>query len=145
MFGELMREFPDQTSTAPKRYVRRFRYGGLGLGFDPSDWHVIRYVEPSSVAAEHGIKPGDFLLAINGKGVNTYVPFSLWYIPNPNRYRANDSYFLYILSNHGDSNVDVMVKSAETRKKVTFQMKPRHEDRYVYVNSFGTPLQKTKE
>ena len=145
MFGELMREFPDQTSMASERYVRRFRYGGLGLGFDPSDWHIIRYVEPSSVAAENGIKPGDLLLRINGENVNTYVPFSLWYIPSSSRYRVKDPYFLYILSNHGDSNVDVVVKSAKTGKKVTFQMKPRHEDRYVYVNSFGTPLQKTKE
>ena len=54
MFDELMGQFSDQSANSSKYYVRRFRYSGLGLGFDPSDWRAIRYVEPSSVAAEHG-------------------------------------------------------------------------------------------
>lgn len=67
MFGELVGEFPNQSTKVAKRYMRCFRYGGLGLGFAPLDWRIIQYVEPSSVAAEQGIKPGDVLLTINGE------------------------------------------------------------------------------
>lgn len=131
LFNELAGEFPDTTAKAPKRQVRFCRYGGLGLGFDPKDWSRINQVEPSSVAAENGIKPGDRLLTVNGKGVSTYVPYSLWYIPNTADYRAKDAYYQDILSNHGNSEVELVVKSAETGQKVSMKVKPRVEERFI--------------
>ncbi|MFH1873815.1 MAG: DUF4136 domain-containing protein [Pseudomonadota bacterium] len=140
MFNELIGEFPDQSTKAPKRFVRLFRYGGLGLGFAPDNWRDIRFVEPGSVAAENGIKPGDELLEINGRGVETFVPYSLWYVPNSTNYRADDPYFQHVLSNHGDQDIDVVIKQAGTRKKVTLKMRPRAGDRYINVDQTGYPL-----
>jgi hypothetical protein len=137
MFGELMEHFLAQSAGSSKCYVRRFRYGGLGLGFAPSDWRVIRYVEPSSVAAEHGIKPGDVLMKINGQNPKRSFTFSDF------PYNSKDPYFRHVLSNKGDSDVDVVIKSAETGKKVTLRMRPRSEDCYLYVDLSGHPLQKT--
>ena len=143
MFSELIGEFPDQSAKAPKRYVRCFRYGGLGLGFDPADWCAIRYVEPSSAAAEHGIKQGDVLLTINGESASNWPAVSYWYTNSPDYYRSNDPYFRHVLSNRGDSDVELVIMSAETGKRVTLRMRPRSEDRYLYVDSAGIPLQKT--
>ena len=144
MFGELIKEFPDQSAKTPKRYVRLFRYGGLGLGFDPVDWCLIRYVEPFSVAAENGIKPGDLLLGINGESAFNWPFFySNLYRPSDptSYYRSKDPYFRHILSNKGDSDVDLVIKSAETGKRVTLRMRPRSEDRYLYCDQNGIPLQ----
>lgn len=145
MFNELAGEFPAQSTKEPKRNVRLFRYGGLGPGFDPNDWRVVRYVEPNSVAAENGISPGDMLMSINGDGVGTFVSQSLWYIPNSNNYREKDAYYLNILSNKGDKYVTVVIKKASTGEKVSLKMTPNAGDRYIYVNSNGTPLQNPSE
>jgi len=144
MFGELMKEFPGQSVKAPKRYVRLFRYGGLGLGFAPTDWRLISYVEPSSVAAENGIKSGDFLLEINGENAFNWPFFyaNLYRPPDPTAYyRSKDPYFRYILSNKGDSDVNIVIKSAETGKRVMLRMRPRSDDRYLYVDQNGISLQ----
>lgn len=143
MFNELIKEFPEPTAMGPKRYVRLFRYGGLGLAFDPNDWRIVRYVEPSSAAAENGIRPGDMLLSINGDRVDTFVAGSLWYIPNSNNYREKDAYYLKVLSNKGDKDVTVVIKKASTGEKVPLRMRPIAGDRYIYVDSSGIPLQKT--
>jgi len=90
-------------------------------------------------------KRGDLLLEINGESTGTYVPYSLWSVHNPNHYRAEDPYFLHILSNRGDSDVDLVIKSAEKGKKFKFKMRPRSDDRYLYVDSAGAPFQKTTE
>ncbi|MDO8742966.1 MAG: hypothetical protein Q7J30_00130 [Candidatus Azambacteria bacterium] len=141
MFGELIGEFPDQSAKAPRRHVRRFRYGGLGLGFDPADWRVVRHVEPFSVAAEHGIKPGDILMKVNGdRALINWVGRGAQYLNNPGRYRSKDPYFQYVLSNHGDSDIELVIESAETGKKVTLKMRPRSESSYLHVNI--NPLQK---
>jgi PDZ domain len=139
MFGELMEHFSDQSANSSNCYVRRFRYGGLGLGFDPSDWRVIRYVEPSSVAAEHGIKPGDVLIKVNGKDPKRSFTFSDF------PYNSKDPYFRYVLSNRGDSDVELVIQSAETGKSAMFRMRPRLEDRYPYVDLDGHPIQKTAD
>jgi hypothetical protein len=139
MFDELMKHFSDQSANSSNCYVRLFRYGRLGLGFDPSDWRVIRYVEISSVAAEHGIKPGDVLIKVNGKdpkGSSTFSDFP---------YNSQDPYFRYVLSNRGDSDVELVIRSAETGKSATFRMRPRSEDRYLYVDLDGRILQKIAE
>ena len=144
MFGELIKEFPDQSAKTPKRYVRLFRYGGLGLGFSPVNWCLISYVEPFSVAAENGIKPGDLLLGINGESAFNWPFFySNLYRPSDptSYYRSKDPYFRHILSNKGDSDVDLVIKSAETGKRVTLRMRPRSEDRYLYCDQNGIPLQ----
>lgn len=140
MFNELIKEFPEPTAATQARYVRLFRYGGLGLEFDPQDWRVVRYVEPGSVATENGIEPGDILLSINGDGIGTFVARSLWYTPNSVHYREKDAYYLNILSNKGDAAVNVVVKKAATGSKVTIKMTPRNGDRYIYVNQNGLPL-----
>jgi hypothetical protein len=139
MFDELMGQFSDQSANSSKYYVRRFRYSGLGLGFDPSDWRVIRYVEPSSVAAEHGIKPGDVLMKVNSQDPKKSWSFSDF------PYNSKDPYFRYVLSNRGDLDVELVIRSAETGKTVTLRMKPRSEDRYLYVDLDGRPIQKTTE
>jgi hypothetical protein len=139
MFDELMKHFSDQSANSSNCYVRLFRYGGLGLGFDPSDWRVIRYVEPSSVAAEHGIKPGDVLVKVNGKDPKRAFTFSDY--PQ----NSTDPYFRDVLSNRGDSDVELVIRSAETGKSATFRMRPRSEDRYLYVDLDGHPIQKTTD
>ncbi len=140
MFGELVGEFPNQSAKAPTRYLRLFRYGGLGLGFEPNDWRLVRYVEPNSVAAENDIRPGDMLLSINGDRVGTFVGQSLWYISNSNNYRQSDAYYLNVLSNKGDKYVTVVIKKASTGEKISLKMTPNAGDRYIYVNSNGIPL-----
>ncbi len=145
LFGEMIKEFPVATGKPQGRLVRLFRYGGLGLGFAPEDWRLVRYVEPGSVAAENGIQPGDQLLTINGKNVDTFVPVSAWYIPNPVNYRAKDPYYQQVLSNKGDKDVDVTIKKAGSKDKTVIKMRPRGDDRYIYVDPYGNPLQKTAE
>ncbi|MFH1652989.1 MAG: DUF4136 domain-containing protein [Pseudomonadota bacterium] len=140
MFNELIEEFPAQSPQAPVRFVRHFRYGWLGLGFAPDNWRVIRYVEPNSPAAEKGIKIGDTLVKINGEGVGTFVPQSLWYIPNSDNYRVSDPYYQYVLSSRGDNDVTVTIKSAGTGEKVDIQLRPRSGDRYIDVNQYGSPI-----
>ena len=135
MFSELMGEFPDQSANTPKRYICRSRYGGLGIGFDPTDWRIVRYVEPSSVAEEHGIKPGDVLLKVNGKRtVINWPALGHRYLSNPGPYRSRDPYFQHVLSSRGDSDVKLVIRSAETGKKVTISIRPRSESRYVQSN-----------
>ncbi|MBU2622027.1 MAG: hypothetical protein KKD92_06910 [Proteobacteria bacterium] len=143
MFGELMGEFPDQSAKAPRRYVRCFRYGGLGIGFAPLDWRTISYVAPSSVAAEHGIKPGDVLVSINGESAGNWPSYQYWVTSSPWHYRSKDPYFQHVLSNRGDLDVELVIQSAETGKSATFRMRPRSEDRCLYVDQYGIPLQKT--
>jgi hypothetical protein len=137
MFGELAGEFPKQSSKSPKRYVCRLRYSGLGLGFSTSDWRVVRYVEPGSVAAEHGIKPGDAIVKVNGnRTVINWAARGAQYLKNVAIYRPKDPYYQYVLSSRGDEDVELVIKSAETRKMVTLKVKPRFEGvgRYVYIN-----------
>ena len=146
MFNELIAEFPSDSGKAAKRYLRCFRYGGLGLGFDPSDWRVVRHVEPSSVASMYAIKPGDMLVKINGESADNWANSSFWSSTDANSsnsYRANDPYFKYVLSNRGDVDVEIIVRSAETGKWSTHKMRPVSEDRYIDVNQYGYPLQKT--
>jgi hypothetical protein len=135
MFNELIGEFPNPSNKNPKRFVSRFCYGGLGLGFDPSDWRIIRYVEPSSVAAEHNIKPGDVLLTINGEPVGNWPNFSYWHSNSPGLYTSKDPCFKYILSNHGDSEVDLLIKTPRKWGKTSIKLIPRNEDRYVNVTT----------
>ncbi|MBU0634367.1 MAG: DUF4136 domain-containing protein [Candidatus Omnitrophica bacterium] len=139
MFGEMMKQFSDQAANSAKGYVRHFRYGGLGLMFDSSDWRVIRYIEPSSVAAEHNIKPGDVLIKVNGEKAHRSYTFSDF--PQ----NSNNPYLRHVLSNRGDSDVELVIRSAETRKNVTLRMRPRSEDRYLFVDLDGHPIQKTAE
>ena len=143
MFGELMGEFPDLSNKGSRRQLRCFRFGGLGLEFDPTDWRAIRYVEPGSVAAENGIKPGDTLLEINGENAfnwpsfygNVYRPSDPW-----KYYRSKDPYFRHVLSNRGDRDVELLIRSAETGRRVTLKVRPRDGDRYLYVDDGGIPL-----
>lgn len=133
MFGELIKRFSDPSINSPKCQARLFRYGGLGLGFDPSDWRIIRYVEPSSVAAEQNIKPKDVLIKINGKNVGNW-PAVNYGASSTAQYSSKDVYFQNILSNRGDSEIRLQIKIAETGKTEVFRMKPRSEDRYVRVS-----------
>jgi hypothetical protein len=148
MFGELVGEFPEQSDRGPKRTICRCRYGGLGLGFDTTDWRMVRYVEPFSVAAENGIKPGDVILKVNGisADINWVGRDSRHLLKNPALYRSKDPYFQYVLSNKGDSDVELTIKSAETRKKVTLTMRPRSEGdgRYMHVDTRPVQLKNTK-
>lgn len=133
MFEELIKRFSDPSINSPKCQARRFRHGGIGLGFDPSDWHVIRYVEPSSVAAEQGIKPKDVLIKINGKDMGNW-PAVNYGTSSTAPYSLRDPYFQNILSNRGDSEVELRVRVAETGKTKVFRMKPRSEDHYVRIS-----------
>jgi len=135
MFGELIKNFSDQSANSSKSYVRRFRYRKLGLGFAPSDWRVIRYVEPLSVAAENNIKPGDVLLKVNGKASHSSWTFADF------PYNSKNPYFRDVLSSRSDADVELVIKSAQSRKKVTLRMKPRSEDCYLYVDLEGRPVQ----
>ena len=135
MFSELMGEFPVNSASSSKRYVQRICYSGLGLGFDTTDWRVVRYVEPFSVAAEHGIKPGDVIVKVNGnQTVIDWAGRDAHYLKNPGAYRSRDPYFQYVLSNHNNSDVELMIKSVETGKMVKIEMKPRSEDLYLHVD-----------
>lgn len=142
MFNELIGEFPEQSSKAQKRFVRLFRYGGLGLGFEADDWRVVRYVEPDSAAAEGGIRPGDMLMSVNGDRVGTFVSQSLWYLPNSANYRQKDAYYTKVFSNKGDKDVTVVIKKASTGEKLILRIRPTADDRYIDVDQNGTPLQK---
>lgn len=138
MFNELIGEFPKQSTKSSKRYICRCRYGGLGLGFDTADWRVIRYIEPGSVAAEYGIKPGDVLIKINGeRTIINWADKRARYLNKPRLYRSKDPYFQYILSNHGNEEVELTIRSAETRKTTTIKIKPRNENegRYIYIDT----------
>ncbi|MFA6006881.1 MAG: PDZ domain-containing protein [Candidatus Paceibacterota bacterium] len=140
MLAELIGEFPEKSDKSPKRRVCRSRYSGLGLGFGPKDWRLINHVEPHSVAAENGINPGDFILKINGKNVGNWPVYNRSYTGDPARYRAKDPYFQDVLANKKNSEVELVIKSAETGKKITVKMRPRREDRYINVNlTTGAP------
>jgi hypothetical protein len=135
MFGALIGQFSDQSASSSKYYARRVNYGGMGLGFNLLDWRAIRYVEPSSPAAEHGIKPGDVLSRINGKRANNWSALSRGNRNNIALYRSRDPYFLYVLSSHGDQEVELVIKSKVGRlfrKNVTLMIKPHVEDRYQF-------------
>lgn len=147
MFDGLMELFSDNAAKSSNSYVRRFRYGGLGLGFSPADRRIICYVEPSSVAAEHNIKSGDILLKVNGE--NPYRAALKRDMPATSK----SPYFKHVLSNRGKSEVELVIKSAQPgsflrkffKKRVTLKMKPRSEDRYLYVDLGGNPVQKNEE
>jgi hypothetical protein len=140
MFNELVEQFLNQTYLFSQRHINHVLYGGLGLGFKTNDWQVINHVEASSVAAEHGIKAGDQILSINGKPVGNW--------PNYNYpqgaiaadinymvlYRSTDPYFQYILSNQGDKDIKLVIRSAETGKKIKLEMRPRTQERYVQID-----------
>jgi hypothetical protein len=134
MFGELIKRFSDPSINSPKCQARRFRYGGIGLGFDPSDWRIIRYIEPFSVAAEQGIKPKDVLIKINGKDVGNW-PAVNYGASSTGHYSSKDPYFQNILSNRGDSEVELQVRVAETGKTKVFRIRPKSEDCYVGVSN----------
>jgi hypothetical protein len=141
MFGELAGEFPKQSSKSPKRYVCRLRYSGLGLGFSTSDWRVVKYVQPGSVAAQHGIKPGDAIVKVNGnRTVINWAARGAQYLKNVALYRPKDPYFQYVLSSRGDEDVELIIKSAETGKMVTLKVKPRFEGAGRYVSINPNPL-----
>lgn len=143
MFSELIGEFPEQSTRGMKRYICRCRYGGLGLGFDTTDWRIVRYVEPSSVAEEHGIKPGDILIKVNSnRAIINWVGRDTRYLKNSGLYRSKDPYFQYVLSNHGDLDVKLSIKSVETGKIVTLTMRPRSEDEGRYIYYSASPYQR---
>ncbi len=134
MFSELVEYFSDKPADFSKCYARRFHYGGLGLGFNPSDWRVIRHVEPFSVAAEQGIKPGDVLMKINGSPVGNWPVFN-YGRANRGAYRSKDPYFQHVLSNRGDSEVELVIRSVGAgkifAKILTLRMTPRNIDCYM--------------
>jgi hypothetical protein len=143
MFGELMGEFPNQSSKTQKRCIVRCYYGGLGLGFNQNDWRVVRYVEPFSVAEEHGIKPGDTIIKVNGNRASiNWVARGTQYLKSPKIYRSKDPYFQYVFSNRGDLDVELVIQSAETGKNVTLTMRPRTEGYGRYLSVDMNPHQK---
>lgn len=147
MFGELIREFPEKSEKSPKRYASRCRYSGLGIGFATTDWRLVRFVEPFSVAASHGIKPGDIIMKVNGERAEiNWVAKGSQYLKNVNLFRAKDPYFKYVLSNHGDTEVELVIKSAETGKTVTLKIRPRKESegRYLCTDKQGSAQIKTE-
>ncbi len=134
LLGQLAGEFPAPSDKGAKRYVRRFRYGRLGLGFLTTDWRVISYVEPNSVAAEKGLKLGDMILKVNGKYAhNVYI-----HAQTPSQ--SSNPYLKFVLSNRGDKDVELEIKSAETGERVMVKLRPRLEDRIVFVDMYGIPL-----
>jgi hypothetical protein len=134
LLGQLAGEFPAPTEKGAKRFMRRFRYGGLGLGFLTTDWRVISYVEPNSVAAAKGLKAGDMILKINGKSAFSVYTHSQF--PS----QSGNPYVKYVLCNQGDKDVELLIQSVETGEKVTLKMRPRLEDRMVLVDMYGIPL-----
>ena len=141
MFEELMGEFPEKSARPSKRYTTRFIYGALGLAFDQTDWRIVRSVESFSAAEQYGIKPGDVILKVNGeRTIINWAGPDARYLKKPEFYRSKDPYFQYVLSNHGDTDVELIIKSAETGKTVTLRIKPRGEDLYLHTDitrSFG--------
>jgi hypothetical protein len=145
IFNELAGEFPSPSGKASTHFVRCLRYGSFGLGFEKSNWKLIRYVEPYSPAAKQGIKPGDLLVRINGKTASNWPSVDGFWMPKTeSRYRDGDPYFKYVLSNRGDTTVDVVIRSAETGKTVTLTMKPQSVERYLEVTNTGIPIQNAK-
>lgn len=141
MFGELMGEFPEKSSKGPKRYASRCRYGGLGLGFATTDWRLVRFVEPFSVAAVHGIKAGDIIMKVNSERAEiNWAAKGARYLKNIKLFRPKDPYFKYVLSNRGDMDVELVIKSAETGKMVALKMRPRKEGegRYLCTDRQGS-------
>ena len=134
LLGQLAGDFPTPSNKGAKRFVRRFRYGGLGLGFVSTDWRVISYIEPNSVAQSKGLKPGDIILAVNGR--TAYGAFTRANSP----YESGNPYVKFVLCNRGDEDVELVIQSIETGKRVTLKMRPRLEDRMVLVDSSGIPL-----
>lgn len=133
---QLAGEFPTPSDKGAKRFVRRFLYSGLGLGFVNTDWRVISYVEPNSVAESKGLKPGDIIVAVNGRTAfkgYTHSPF-----PN----QSGNPYVKFVLCNRGDKDIELLVRSEETGRTVSINMRPRLEDRTILVNSTGEPLGK---
>ena len=106
----------------------RFRYSALGLQFDRQDWRIILNVEPGSVAAGYGIKPGDMLLKVNGLSAYAVVYHGNYPTSNKNPYFRN------IISNRGDRDVELVIRKADTEANVTLIVRPRPEDRYMYSN-----------
>lgn len=134
LLGQLAGDFPEPSDRGANRSLRRFRYGGLGLGFLTTDWRVICYIEPNSVAAEKGLKVGDMILTVNGKYACNVYTYSSSPTDNVN------SYLKFVLANRGDKEVELVIQSAEKGKKITLKMKPRLEDRIVLVDVNGIPL-----
>jgi len=124
MFEALASHLSNQPLAVSKFLVCRFRYGGLGLGFDPNDWRIIRYIEPSSIADDNNLKPGDILIKINDNSPSRAFTAS----------KDQNPYFLHVLSNPGKSDVKLLIKSGATGKKISLSLKPRLENRYVRVD-----------
>ncbi len=134
MFEQLLNQFSDDSANSHKYAMQRYCYSGLGLGFDTKNWHIVRYVEPGSVAAGRSIKPGDVLITVNDKPVLNWPSFSKWRSTSMNLYRSKDPYFQNILSNRNGTEVEVKIRMAETGRETVLKMKPRSEDRYVQVS-----------
>lgn len=148
MFNELIEQFLNPSYGSTTLSINHVFYGGLGLGFNTTDWHIINHIEKLSVAAEHGIGLGDYILAINGKPVGNWPTYNYPYgfinsnMNYPMLYRSTDPYFQGVLSNRGDKDVELVIRSAETGKKITFKMKPRTQERFVQsdpISSWHAP------
>lgn len=129
MLGELAWEFPKPSNRGVTRSILEIRHGGIGVAVSPKDWTLITRVFSGSPAHAAGLVPGDKIISINGKqakhGPRTFN-FS-----GSGPYKRNDPYYLYILKNKGDQEIEIK-SAANDAKPRTVRLTPVYTTRYLY-------------
>jgi len=122
MLGELVWEFPQPSKRDANRVIWKINHGAIGVAVDPKDWNTIREVLPGSPAQAAGLVPGDQILSINDKRVKQRGCYNYW---------DRDPYNLFILSNKGDQEIELSIKSQDSKPRPV-RLTPAYATRSYY-------------
>ncbi len=117
VLNQLLSEFPKKsgrTMTGRRQFKTTFGY--IGISVDSEDRRIIVGVDPDSPAERAGINVDDKLLTVNKKKVSKGPKIIEDNIAAP--------YFKYVISNPGNKNVSLTIKSAERKKKYKVEVTP---------------------
>ena len=117
VLNQLLSEFSKKSGrTMTGRIQFKTTYGYIGISVDSKDRSIIVGVDPGSPAERVGINVGDKLLTVNKKKVSKGPKIVNDILDAP--------YFKYVISNSGNRNVSLVVKSADRKKKYKVEITP---------------------
>jgi len=118
VLNQLLSEFPEPSGRKMTNRIQfKTTYGHIGISVDSKDRRKIVGVAPDSPAERAGVKAGDKLLTVNKKKISKGPPKYITDI-------IAAPYFKYVISNPGNNNVSLLIKSAERKKKYKVEILP---------------------